>query len=72
MSEDEKIQQEYIESVAPAMVALMEANIAFAKKYPATSAGDKVAEIEEQLKEWQDIVDGNHPNQQEQEEGEDG
>lgn len=56
--EQARIEQEYIVAVAPAMIALMEANLAFADKYPETSAGEHVDEIKAQLAEWQGILDG--------------
>jgi hypothetical protein len=56
--EEQKMQEEYILSVAPAMIALMEANIVFAEKYPNSGAYEKLDEIKTQLAEWQGILNG--------------
>lgn len=56
--EEARIEQEYIIAVAPAMIALMEANLAFADKYPETSAGEHVDEIKAQLAEWNVVLNG--------------
>lgn len=52
----EELQQEYIQQIAPSMLALLKATIAFSEQYPESAAAESLEETRAQVIEWENIV----------------